>query len=91
MKRMTSVVVLVIVLLANVGSALASVHDDESMVSTSYQSSIMTDTEMHHVRGGIPVLNIAACTALLLGCLDKTEGWWADLSCIGLTGLCLSL
>ena len=55
------------------------------------QSRPMTQVQMENTIGGLPVVNIIACTALLAECLAHTDGWWADILCMALTAGCLTL
>ncbi|MFA6468923.1 MAG: hypothetical protein WCW35_08490 [Bacteroidota bacterium] len=55
------------------------------------QAQPMSIHQMEQTIGGLPVVNIIACTALLAECLASTEGWWADILCMALTAGCLTL
>lgn len=50
----------------------------------------LTVQQMQQASGGLPVLNIAACTALLAACLDRLGSWWGEMLCIGLVAACLA-
>lgn len=61
------------------------------VVASAGPSQPLTVQQMQQASGGLPAVNIAACAALLVACLEKTDGWWADTLCIALAAACLAL
>lgn len=90
MKKSISIVMMLLLAVLNISTIISNNAPSNSQ-STIYQTTTISNSQLQNIEGGLPVVNIIACTSLLTACLAKTDGWWADILCIGLTGACLAL
>ncbi|MFA6542149.1 MAG: bacteriocin [Bacteroidota bacterium] len=89
MKNSISTLLILLILIVNFVPVLSTTGFSNLQTTTFSQSTTLSNNDLQQVEGGVPALTAAACAALLIGCLQETEGWWADLACIGLTAVCL--
>ena len=89
MKKPISTLLILLILVLNLGPVFSNTGVSNLQTTTFYQSTPLNNTDLQKVEGGVPALTALACATLLATCLSATEGWWADLACIGVTALCL--